>query len=258
MPLETVRRLSSIALLLLFAAALPVGTAAEPPASQAAAELADRVLEAMGGREAWEATRYLRFNFFGFRLHHWDRYTGRHRLEGKTQDGDEYLVLHNVLSREGEAWMNGQKLSGEKRAELLENAYGAWVNDTYWLLMPYKLRDPGVNLALDGEEEIDGVVYDKLLLTFDGVGLTPGDRYWAYVNRESGVMERWAYHLEGWEADREPTHWRWLDWQRYGRILLSPRRVNPADGSERTLGELAVFDHLPDEVFTSPGPVENQ
>ncbi len=68
-------------------------------------------------------------------------------------------------------------------------------------------------------------------------------------------MERWAYHLEGWEADREPTHWQWLDWQRYGGILLSPRRVNAADDKERTLGEIAVFDHLPDAVFTSPAAV---
>ena len=31
-------------------------------------------------------------------------------------------------------------------------AYAIWVNDTYWLLMPYKMKDPGVTLAYDGEE----------------------------------------------------------------------------------------------------------
>jgi hypothetical protein len=245
-------------------AALPLAllaltlTAAVPAAGAEdakAAALADRVLDAMGGEDAWQATRFLRFNFFGFRTHHWDRYTGAHRFEGKTREGESYVVLHDLDSREGEAWLNGEKLDGEALAEWLERAYGAWINDTYWLIMPYKLRDPGVHLAYDGEEEIDGVVFDKLLLTFDGVGLTPGDRYWAFIRRDSGLMERWAYHLQDWEADKEPTHWQWLDWQPYGGIKLSPRRVNVGDGSERMLGDVAVFDQLPESVFTSPEPV---
>jgi len=255
-------RLPTLPLVLcLLALALP--TAVRPAAAgevgeadEKAAAIAARTLEAMGGAEAYHATRFLRFNFFGFRLHHWDRHTGRHRLEGEDREGRSYVVLHHLDSREGEVYVDGEKLEGEKKAEWLENAYGAWINDTYWLLMPYKLRDPGVNLGYDGEEEIDGTTYDKLLLTFDGVGLTPGDRYWAYIDRDTGLMDRWAYHLESWEAEREPTHWWWRDWQRYGDVLLSPLRVKVDDGAERPLGELAVFDHLPDSVFESPAPVE--
>ena len=216
--------------------------------------VAERTLEAMGGRDAWEATRFLRFNFFGFRLHHWDKYTGRHRLEGKTRDGDSYVVLHNVNTREGEVHVNGEQQQGEAKDEWLERAYGAWINDTYWLLMPYKLRDPGVSLTYDGEEELHGVAYDRLKLTFEAVGLTPGDTYWAWINRETGLMDRWAYFLQDWEEGREPTGWQWLDWQTYGGIKLSPRRKNVDDGNERLMSEVAVFDHLPDEVFTSPEP----
>jgi hypothetical protein len=223
--------------------------AGEPDPEAAAA--AQRTLEAMGGEEAWEATRFLRFNFFGFRLHHWDRYTGRHRLEGKNREGDSYLVLHNVRTREGEAWVNGERQQGDAAKEWLERAYGAWVNDSYWLLMPYKLRDPGVNLTYEGQEEIEGTAYDKLKLTFDGVGLTPGDTYWAWINRGTGLMDRWAYRLEGWEADRAPTPWLWQGWQTYGGVKLAPRRKNLEDGRETELGELAVFDQLPDAVFTA-------
>ena len=165
-----------------------------------AVALAEKVMASMGGEDAWQATRFVRFDFFGFRTHHWDRHTGGHRLEGKTRDGDAYVVLHNVNTRTGHAWLNGESLEGDALAEWLERAYGAWINDTYWLVMPYKLRDPGVHLAYDGQEEIDGVVFDKLLLTFDSVGLTPGDRYWAYIHPETGLMERWAYHLQDWEA----------------------------------------------------------
>jgi hypothetical protein len=152
-------------------------------------------------------------------------------------------------------WLDGKEATGDAAKEWLDRAYGAWVNDTYWLLMPYKLRDPGVQLAYDGEEEIDGVTYDRLALRFKSVGLTPGDRYWAWINRETGLMDRWAYRLEDWEADRPRTVWKWLDWDRYGDIVLSPRRVQVDDGAERSLEDLAVFGTLPDSVFESPDPV---
>lgn len=220
-----------------------------------AVKIAEATLEAMGGRQAWENTRYLRFEFFGFRLHHWDRYTGQHRLEGKTRDGNSYVVLHNIQTREGQAWLDGEPLAGEDLEQWLERAYGAWINDAYWLIMPYKLQDPGVALYYEGEETLDGKVYDKLLLKFNRVGLTPGDRYWAWINRETGLMDRWGYHLQGWEADREITQWKWLDWERHGQILLAPRRVQVGDDREAMLGKLAVFDSLPETVFTAPEAV---
>ena len=249
------------ALCLLAATMLAVApVAAQPSASSdasdpAAIALAEATLEAMGGAEAWNETRFVRFEFFGFRLHHWDRHTGRHRLEGQTRDGDSYVVLHTIGADGGQAWLNGEALAGEDLAQWLERAHGAWINDTYWLVMPYKLLDPGVTLKVAGEETLEGKVYDKVLLTFDGVGLTPGDRYWAYINRETGLMDRWAYHLENWEAEREPTGWWWRDWDRYGKVLLSPRRHNEADDRTAMLDQLAVFDQLPDSVFTSPEAV---
>ena len=47
------------------------------------------------------------------------------------------------------------------------------MNDAYWLLMPYKMRDPGVVLTLAGAEKKGEDAWDKVLLTFEGVGLTP-------------------------------------------------------------------------------------
>lgn len=214
--------------------------------------IAERSLEAMGGQAAWDATRFIRFNFFGFRLHHWDRQTGRHRFEGQTRDGDTYVVLHNINTRQGEVYVNGERKTGDDEKQWLERAYGGWINDTYWLLMPYKLLDPGVHLTHDGDETIGGKVYDKLKLTFDSVGLTPGDTYWAYINRETGLMDRWAYFLQDWEEGREPTQWEWADWKDYGGIKLSGMRKNLGDDSQRPMGEIAVMGELPDAVFTSP------
>lgn len=240
--------------------AAPAVADATGSADEEAARVAARSADAMGGQDAWDATRFIRFDFFGFRTHHWDRHQGRHRLEGKTRDGDEYVILLDLNSpadaRVGKAWLNGEALSGDDLAQRLEYAWSAWINDVYWLIMPLKLRDPGVHLVSEGTEEIDGKSYDKVKLTFDSVGLTPGDTYWAWFDQETGLMHRWAYHLEGWEADREPTAWDWLEWRSYGDVKMSGTRRNVGDGSERLLNDIAVFDELPESVFTSVEPVE--
>lgn len=239
----------------LFAGLASPCLAAEPDSDPQAIEIAKKSLAAMGGAENWAQTRFLRFNFFGFRLHHWDRHTGDHRLEGKNREGVDYVVLHNINSRQGKVWLNGQPASAEDTAKWLENAYGAWINDTYWLLMPYKLLDEGVHLKYDGEETLEGKAYHKLKLTFGNVGLTPGDTYWAWINQETLLMDRWAYFLQDFKPEQKPTPWWWLDWQSYGKIKLSPLRRNGDDGKERGLTDLAVLDQLPEGAFTAPAPI---
>jgi hypothetical protein len=237
--------------------AAAVSDTAEPAAAQgtadpAAAALAERVMQALGGEAAWSEARFLRFGFAGRRHHAWDRATGRHRVEGETADGEPYVVVHHLDSREGRAWVDGAEATGEQAAELLENAYGAWVNDTYWLLMPYKLRDPGVTLAHDGSREVDGTDYEVLTLSFAGVGLTPGDRYWAYVHPESGQMDYWAFHLESMPADTEPSLWRWADWQTHGGIRLASRREQVGGDRVLELSPIEVSREVPEGVFDGP------
>jgi hypothetical protein len=243
---------TALALALTPAAAHPHQAAPTPEV------VAQRVMDALGGQEAWDNTHFLRFSFAGRRTHWWDKWTGRHRLEGQTQDGKNYVVLENVNTKEGTVFIDGKKAEGDEAKQMLERAYGAWVNDTYWLLMPYKLRDPGVNLSYVGEETIDGKKYDKLLLSFENVGLTPGDRYWAYINQDTHLMDRWAYVLESMEKGAPPTAWRWEGWQKYGKILLAPKRVQVTGDRTLELGDIAVYDTLPDTVFTSNEPVAVQ
>jgi hypothetical protein len=246
-----------LAALVLAPRAVPAQAQGAQGAAPTAQSVVDHLNQALGGRQAWDNTHYLRFTFAGRRSHWWDKWTGRHRLEGKTKEGQRYVVVENVNTKEGTAWLDGKKLEGEKAQEMLKNAYGAWVNDTYWLIEPYKLQDPGVNLSYAGEETIDGKTYDKLALSFGKVGLTPGDRYTVYVNRSTGLMDRWAYVLEDMPKDAPPTAWLWEGWQKYGNIMLAPHRVQVgAPDHKLELSDIAVMDQLPDTVFTSPEPVK--
>lgn len=253
--------------LVLAAACVPVALDAQSPGFDPARSnakgmaIADEVMKAMGGSDAWRQTRFLRFDF-GVevegkmrppRSHWWDKETGRYRLEGKTPEGDAYLVLMNLNTKEGSAWLKGAKLEGEDAKKYLERAYGAWTNDTYWLLVPYKLKDGGVQLGYDGEMKKGDDAWDKVVLTFDNVGLTPKDKYWLFVNRKTHLIDRWDYVLKG--ESVPPTTFEWKGWQRHGKIMLSAERVDPAKGTKIVFPVLAVPDSMPDAVFTSNAPV---
>jgi len=239
---------------------LTAAAAADPTprvdADPQARAVAERVLDALGGAAAWDHVRLLRFDFAGRRTHYWDKQHGLHRVEGTDRDGQHYLVIENLSTRQGRAWLDGQEVRGEKAAELLELAYGAWVNDTYWLLMPYKLLDPGVHLRYDGSVELDAQTYDVLQLTFAGVGLTPGDRYWAYVDRETGLMDRWAYRLQSQPEDADPTAWLWQGWSWYGegdhRVRLAPTRTQVDGERVLNLAPIEVSAEVPPGLFDAP------
>lgn len=217
-----------------------------------AIEIADRVMAAMGGREAWDATRFLRWKFFGRRLHVWDKHTGRIRIEGVgREDQKPYTILMNVHDGTGRAWRDGVEITdGEALAEMLDNGEAIWINDSYWLVMPYKLKDTGVTLAHAGAGTMeDGRAAQVLELTFENVGRTPENKYLVYVADDSGLVEQWDFFTEaGDEEARFKTPWH--DWRPHGEILLS------ADRGENGHTDVAVFETLPDSVFTDPAPVD--
>jgi len=95
--------------------------------------------------------------------------------------------------------------------EAAAEAWARFVNDSYWLLAPSKVLDPGVVRT-----EQDGV----LALDFEGVGITPGDHYELTVD-SSGKVTGWTYTLQG---GREGA-WTFEDYRALGPLNLSLRRV---------------------------------
>jgi len=248
---------------LVASAALAACVLAAPAAPEQANDpkakaLADRVMDALGGTDAWNKTRFLRFDFavdregktVVRRSHVWDKWTGRYRLEATTREGAPYVVLMNINERDGRAFIKGSEVSGDEGKKLVDQGYSIWVNDTYWLLMPYKMKDPGVHLEVAGQETKGTTTWDKLHLSFEGVGLTPKDQYWAYVNRKTGLVDRWDYVLKG--ENKPKTTFMWTNWKKHGGVMLADDRKNPADGMRVYFPVLEVEDQLADSVFTTP------
>ena len=139
-----------------------------------ARELAHRTMEAMGGAEGLDTIRYLRFDFQvevdGNKVyvgkHLWDRKSGRYREEWELF-GEQAQALFNVQTKDGRVYRGGDEIEAAESAEVLEQAYYNHLNDSYWLLMPWKLTDPGVHLSNLGRETVNGKTYDVLHLSFD-------------------------------------------------------------------------------------------
>ena len=208
--------------------------------------IADQVMEAMGGRAAWDSTRYLSWSFFGDDQV-WDKWSGRLRWQR-----DSVVVLMNVTTREGTGYAHGVPQDNE---ELIARAYRSWANSGYWLLMPYKLKDTGVTLGYGGEGTTqDGRAADILTLHFTDVGHTPDNRYNVYVDKETRLVTQWSYYAT--QSDEEPRFTRpWENWTRHGRILLADRRGMRGD-RPFVLPNVGAYDSMPDNVFEHPLPLD--
>jgi hypothetical protein len=211
--------------------------------------------DGMGGRARWDAAAVVRFDWVverdgkeAIRVHHlWDRAHGRYRADWRTRDGAEIRTAFDLATRKGVAWVNGAPAAPAALDSLLEAGYGRFINDSYWFLMPWKLRDPGVRVEHAGEESLDGAEYDILHVSFDQVGLTPGDHYWIWVNRKSRRMDRWAYFLQDMEG--EPSRdqaraWKWTDWRESAGVWFACDRRDPAPESTRRI-HFPVMSVLP-------------
>lgn len=223
-----------------------------------AIKLADKAIAALGGADKFDHIPCLVFTFtvekdgkiVASRKHYWDKLHGRHRLEGGTKDGKRYVVLTDLRTQKGTAYLAGVKVEGEAARDYIVGAYNAFINDTYWLVMPFKMKDPGVILKDAGSEEVDGVKYQKVQLSFEGVGLTPKDVYWAYLNPDTGRMEKWAFVLGG--EKKAPTVAEWRGWRQHGGTWISDEKVIPEAAQRILFPDLSAPPSLPESVFTSP------
>ncbi|UXX79620.1 hypothetical protein N7E81_00655 [Reichenbachiella carrageenanivorans] len=210
--------------------------------------IADKVMTAMGGRKAWDETRYLSWNFFGKRSLLWDKFTGDVRIE--IPDKNQILLV-NINSMNGKAQIEGEEISApDSLAGYLKKAKSIWINDSYWLVMPYKLKDSGVALYYIGNDTTAlGQESYVLQMAFDNVGDTPDNIYHIWVDEESNLITQWAFFRKSSHPNPDFIT-PWEDYQKYGNILLSGGR-----GGARQLTEIKILSDVPDKAFTSFEPV---
>lgn len=222
----------------------------------AAVAIAQQVMEALGGKAAWDALPGIRWSFEGVvrdtvrstRRHAWNKHTGWHRVEGLTRAGDRYVIVQNLNTGEGKAWMAGRAMEGDSLKQLLERGKALWVNDSYWFLMPYKMLDPGVTLTLDAPSTFNGRRCDRVAMHFDHVGLTPGDRYWVDVDRETHRVVHWDKLLEG--SAPPPVGDTWEGWEQHDGLWFATAHMS--DDRNIATRDIETVRAFPDGTFSAP------
>lgn len=132
-----------------------------------AEQLTDEVLLTLN-KAGYDSLSYIGFTYDGIHHYQWDK--KQNTVQVKWNEQDVFLNLNNDV----------------QSYSLLElKAYEFFINDSFWLVAPFKIRDKGVvRSTVDLEEE------RGLLLTYTSGGVTPGDSYlWIIDSR--GFPSSW-------------------------------------------------------------------
>lgn len=139
-------------------------------------ELARNMLEALNVN-AYINTDYLEWTFKG--IHHYKWF--------KTDATCEVSWDHMTVTLDFKNHMNskvsaaGAVYNGKDKKKFIDKAINYFNNDSFWLVAPYKLFDPGVERRLVKLEEGK----NALLVTYTSGGSTPGDSYLWHLNDDN-------------------------------------------------------------------------
>ena len=192
------------------------------PAEMRVAEDLDwrRIVLERAGKDVWPTVKRLKFTFNVERngqttsvQHDWDLTTG---VDTVTWDGKTVPV---------DVWRYNEATANEDQ----KAAFRRWTNDGYWLLMPLKLDDPGVHFTPARVTRDMPPSRANVTMSFDDVGLTPGDEYDLSIDLRRGVVDQWTYRPD---AERAVT-WRWEDYQDFNGLYLATERVPVSEGAPR-------------------------
>jgi hypothetical protein len=249
-------KLHALIVAALIGGTIPAHAADAPASDPAATALAHEVMEALGGQARWDALPGLRWSYGAevndtvraTRRHAWNKHTGWHRVEGLDRAGNRYVIIHNLNDGAGRAWVAGQTIEGDSLRKLIERGKNLWVNDAYWMLMPYKMLDPGVILSLEAPVERGGKTCDRIAMRFENVGLTPGDRYWVDIERDTRRVCAWEMVLQGQQPP--PRVYTWEGWEEHDGLWFPTAR---RDGTTNVFTrDVVTVREFPASEFTAP------
>lgn len=203
-----------------------------------------QVLTAMGGAKNWEELKFVSWTFFGSRHLIWDKLNNRVRIDSPR---DSSIYVLNMTTGDGRFWKDGNEvLDKTVHQEKMEKAKNIWINDMYWLFMPFKMTDPGVELLYVREDSIDSKQNCSLFsMTFDNVGNTPENKYEICIDHNDHLIKKWSFYEKSSDTVAYAT-WPWDNYKFYNGLLLSGERSDKKGPSN-----IKVYDDLEDSVFNS-------
>ncbi|XOV94872.1 MAG: DUF6503 family protein [Bacteroidota bacterium] len=199
----------------------------DDPSVQKGQELLNRCVKAHGGMAQWQKFDGLEYVM----INHGDTI---HQL---TQLKDRRAHLQSKdfeIGYDGEfAWAlpDTSKVPG--------NSPAFYYNlDFYFIAIPFVIKDPGVFVTYAGKNTLGGKEYETLKVGFgSGVGLTPKDTYYMYLDPETYIFKVLAYSITYFGEDSPVNTAKvYSDWVKVQGLLM-PIRMENFEWNEGVLGE---------------------
>lgn len=175
--------------------------------------LADKMLAAIN-KTAYDDLSYLEWTFRDD--HHFSWNKTDHTVIVRW---DHYEVNLSPNDLTGTGKKGEFELTGESLDEAVKKAWSLFANDSFWLVAPYKIRDPGTMRRLIQTEE-----GPALLVTYTSGGVTPGDSYLWYLDDEGRPVawEMWTsiIALKG-------MRFTWENWSNHNGAWFAPDHQGP-------------------------------
>ena len=129
--------------------------------------LADKMLKAIN-KDAYDSIRLIEWSFPRGHRFLWDKEANHVTANW---GGNKVSFYPDDLT--GTAFVGNTKIEDtEQKNELIQKAWALFANDSFWLVAPYKVREPGTSRAVVETDRGTG-----LLVTYSSGGVTPGDSY---------------------------------------------------------------------------------
>ncbi|MDT0557481.1 hypothetical protein RM697_02400 [Ichthyenterobacterium sp. W332] len=130
--------------------------------------LAIKMLDALNDN-AYHNTDYIEFTFEN--RHHYKWFKSDNTCE---VHWDHFIVLLDLEEKDSsKVFVANNEYNGIEKQDYIKKGLSYFNNDTFWLVAPYKVFDPGVERRLVKTKDNK----EALLVTYTSGGSTPGDSY---------------------------------------------------------------------------------
>jgi hypothetical protein len=191
-------------------------------------EIAKNILQKIN-HEAYKKTRYLEWSFGGRRSFKWDKQ--QHIVE-VSWNKNKVILYPNQLEK-STLFVDGVETTKDKD-KLVKRAEAIFNNDSFWLVAPHKLFEPGIIRSVVKREG-----KNALKVKYTTGGSTPGDSY-IWILNEDYLPVKYLMNVPSMKMNEVPATWE--DWIITDSGTLLPKNHTFSSGRKLSMGDVKAYN----------------
>lgn len=189
--------------------------------------LAHKILKKIK-HEAYKKTRYIEWSFRGRRSYKWDKQKNIVELNGINK-----IILSLDNMTDSKILIKGKE-GFEDKSRIINRALATFNNDSFWLVAPHKLFEPGIIRSI---VNIDGK--EALKVKYTTGGTTPGDSY-IWILNDAYLPIKFLMNVPSMKMNRVPATWE--DWFVTESGTLLPKNHTFSSGRKLSMGNVKAYN----------------